>query len=51
MESDEQAVREVHAAWIQAVNSGDLARLLTQSVTSTVVLDQLTPEPMDIVTV
>jgi uncharacterized protein (TIGR02246 family) len=29
MESDERAVRAVHAAWIDAVNAGDLARLLT----------------------
>lgn len=28
MRSDEQAVREAHSAWIDAVNSGDLARLL-----------------------
>jgi uncharacterized protein (TIGR02246 family) len=27
--SDEQAVREVHATWIEAVNAGDLVRLLT----------------------
>ncbi|WP_161974424.1 YybH family protein [Piscinibacter terrae] len=27
MESDERAVREVHAAWIEAVNAGDLERL------------------------
>jgi len=26
--SDEQAVRALHAAWIDAVNAGDLARLL-----------------------
>lgn len=29
MESNERAVREVHAAWIDAVNSGDLVRLLS----------------------
>ena len=29
MGSDEGAVREVHSSWIDAVNSGDLARLLT----------------------
>ena len=29
MESDEHAVREVHKTWIDAVNAGDLARLLT----------------------
>jgi uncharacterized protein (TIGR02246 family) len=28
METDERAVREVHSAWIDAVNAGDLARLL-----------------------
>src|SRR5947208_3668511 len=26
---DERAIREVHSAWIEAVNAGDLARLLT----------------------
>jgi uncharacterized protein (TIGR02246 family) len=29
MESDERAVREVHATWIDAVNGGDLVRLLS----------------------
>ena len=29
MKSDEQAVRELHATWIDAVNAGDLVRLLT----------------------
>jgi uncharacterized protein (TIGR02246 family) len=29
MGSDERAIREVHATWIDAVNAGDLARLLT----------------------
>ncbi|HEX3553035.1 MAG TPA: SgcJ/EcaC family oxidoreductase [Thermoanaerobaculia bacterium] len=29
MGPDEQAVREVHSAWIDAVNAGDLACLLT----------------------
>jgi len=28
MGSDEQVIREVHATWIDAVNAGDLARLL-----------------------
>ena len=28
MESDERAVREMHATWIAAVNAGDLERLL-----------------------
>jgi uncharacterized protein (TIGR02246 family) len=27
--SDQGAIREVHSSWIDAVNSGDLARLLT----------------------
>ena len=29
MRSDEQAIREVHSTWIDAVNAGDLARLLS----------------------
>ena len=29
MESDERAIREVHIAWIEAVNAGDVARLLS----------------------
>jgi uncharacterized protein (TIGR02246 family) len=29
MRSDEQAIRKVHSAWIEAVNAGDLACLLT----------------------
>ncbi|MEO7794332.1 MAG: SgcJ/EcaC family oxidoreductase [Thermoanaerobaculia bacterium] len=29
MESDEQEVRELQSTWIDAVNAGDLARLLT----------------------
>jgi uncharacterized protein (TIGR02246 family) len=29
MESDERAIREVHATWIDAVNAGDLVCLLT----------------------
>jgi uncharacterized protein (TIGR02246 family) len=28
MEPDERAIREVHSTWIDAVNAGDLARLL-----------------------
>ncbi len=28
MESDEQAIRRVHATWIDAVNAGDIVRLL-----------------------
>ena len=29
METDERAIREVHTTWIDAVNAGDLVRLLT----------------------
>ena len=29
MGSDERAIREVHSAWIDAVNAGDFVRLLT----------------------
>ena len=29
MGSDERAIREVHTTWIDAVNAGDLDRLLT----------------------
>ena len=29
VEADERAVREVHSAWIDAVNAGDLVRLLS----------------------
>jgi uncharacterized protein (TIGR02246 family) len=29
MGSDERAIRELHAVWIEAVNAGDLARLLS----------------------
>jgi uncharacterized protein (TIGR02246 family) len=29
MGSDERAIHEVHTTWIDAVNAGDLARLLT----------------------
>ena len=29
MPSDEQEIRKVHSIWIDAVNAGDLARLLT----------------------
>ena len=29
MGSDERAIREMHTAWIDAVNAGDLARLLS----------------------
>jgi ketosteroid isomerase-like protein len=36
MKSDEQAIREGHATWIDAVDAGDLVRLLT-SMTDNVV--------------
>ncbi|HYH44547.1 MAG TPA: SgcJ/EcaC family oxidoreductase [Thermoanaerobaculia bacterium] len=29
MEADERAIREAHSTWIDAVNAGDLVRLLT----------------------
>ena len=29
MEPDERAIRELHSTWIDAVNAGDLVRLLT----------------------
>lgn len=29
MKTDDQAIRDVHATWISAVNAGDLAQLLT----------------------
>ena len=29
MDADERQIREVHSTWIDAVNAGDLARLLT----------------------
>jgi uncharacterized protein (TIGR02246 family) len=29
MDPDERAIRQVHSTWIDAVNAGDLARLLT----------------------
>jgi uncharacterized protein (TIGR02246 family) len=29
MSPDERQIREVHSIWIDAVNTGDLARLLT----------------------
>ncbi|WP_435019992.1 YybH family protein [Tundrisphaera sp. TA3] len=31
MRSDEQAIREIHSMWIDAVNAGDLAPLLTMT--------------------
>jgi uncharacterized protein (TIGR02246 family) len=45
MESDERAVRELHSTWIDAVNAGDLARLLT-SMTDDVVFLNPGQEPV-----
>ena len=39
MRSDEQAIREVHSTWIDAVNAGDLARLLVMSTDDVVFLN------------
>jgi len=39
MSSDEQAVREVHSSWIDAVNAGDLSRLLSLIVDDVVFLN------------
>jgi len=38
MRSDEQAIREVHSTWIEAVNAGDLARLLAMTTDDVVFL-------------
>lgn len=38
MDADEQPIRELHSAWICAVNAGDLARLLTLMVDDAVFL-------------
>ena len=40
MEPDDRAVREVHAAWINAVNADDLARLLPLMADDAVFLNQ-----------
>jgi uncharacterized protein (TIGR02246 family) len=45
MDSDERAIREAHATWIEAVNAGDLARLLTM-VTDDLVLLNPGGEPL-----
>jgi len=45
MGSDEQAIREVHSTWIDAVNAGDLAYLLA-SITDDVVLLNPGGEPL-----
>ena len=39
MGSDERAIREVHTTWIDAVNSGDLPRLLTLMADDVVLLN------------
>jgi uncharacterized protein (TIGR02246 family) len=38
MRSDEQAIRQVHSTWIDAVNAGDLARLLVMTTDDVVFL-------------
>jgi uncharacterized protein (TIGR02246 family) len=40
MESDERSIREVHATWIDAVNVGDLVRLLSLMTDDIVFLNQ-----------
>ncbi|MFG6485679.1 YybH family protein [Roseateles sp. BYS78W] len=39
MTSDEQAIRDMHAVWMTAVNAGDLARLLTMMSDDVVLLN------------
>ena len=39
MGSDEQAIRELHSTWIDAVNAGDLARLLSLMTDDVVLLN------------
>jgi ketosteroid isomerase-like protein len=39
MRSDEQAIREAHSTWIDAVNAGDLARLLVMTTDDVVFLN------------
>ena len=39
MRSDERAIREVHSTWIDAVNAGDLARLLVMTTDDVVFLN------------
>jgi uncharacterized protein (TIGR02246 family) len=39
MRSDEQAIREVHSAWLDAVNAGDLTRLLAMMTDDVVFLN------------
>jgi len=39
MEADERAIRELHATWIDAVNAGDLDRLLTLMTVDAILLN------------
>ena len=39
MRPDEQAIRELHSTWIDAVNAGDLARLLVMTTDDVVFLN------------
>src|SRR5213082_847563 len=39
MEPDERAIRQVHSTWIEAVNAGDLVRLLSMMVDDAVFLN------------
>ena len=39
MRPDERAIREVHSTWIEAVNAGDLVRLLTMMADDVVFLN------------
>ena len=39
MGADERAIRELHSTWIDAVNAGDLVRLLTMMADDVVFLD------------
>ena len=43
MGSDERAIREIHSAWIDAVNAGDLSHLLAL-ITDDVVFLQVDPK-------
>jgi uncharacterized protein (TIGR02246 family) len=40
MDSDERSIREVHTTWIDAVNAGDLVRLLSLMADDVVFLNQ-----------
>lgn len=39
MEADERAIREVHSTWIEAVNAGDLDRLLGMTTDDVVLIN------------